>query len=71
MTQQDLDSYKIDIRPALEGSYRDRKVYTSHAPTSGMILLHMLNIAEQIEGLVEQGRTPLNTHRIVEILKCM
>lgn len=35
MAQSDLDGYRVRVRPALEGTFRGRKVYTSHAPTSG------------------------------------
>lgn len=35
LSQSDLDHYKVQVRPALQGSYRGRRVYTTHAPTSG------------------------------------
>src|SRR5712671_4853420 len=46
MTHEDLVKYKVNVSRALEGTYRDLKVYTSHAPTSGPVLLHMLNLLE-------------------------
>ena len=70
MTQSDLDSYKVRVSRAIKGTYRGRNVYTTDAPSSGRVLLHMLNLVEQIEGFVEEGRTGLNTHRVVESLKC-
>lgn len=69
LTHADLESYKVKVEPALVGTYRGRKVYTPHAPTSGPVLLHMLNMLEHYD-LSGEGRTGLNTHRIVEILKC-
>lgn len=69
MTLEDLENYEVRIAPALQGTYRGRKVYTSHAPTSGPVLLHMLNLLEQYD-LTGEGRTALNTHRLVEVLKC-
>lgn len=69
MTLEDLENYKVRVAPALQGTYRGRKVYTSHAPTSGPVLLHMLNLLEQYD-LAGEGRTALNTHRLVEVLKC-
>lgn len=71
MTLQDLADYEVKVQPALEGSYRGRKVYTTHAPTSGPVLLHMLNLLEQYEDFVKEGRTSLNMHRVIEIMKCM
>jgi len=35
LTHADLENYAVKVERALEGSYRGRKVYTSHAPTSG------------------------------------
>lgn len=70
MTLDDLAQYEVHVAPALEGSYRGNKIYTTHAPTSGPVLLHMLNLLEQYEDFVAEGRTGLNVHRLVEIIKC-
>jgi gamma-glutamyltranspeptidase/glutathione hydrolase/leukotriene-C4 hydrolase len=35
LSHVDLENYTVSIDRALEGTYRDRKVYTSHAPASG------------------------------------
>lgn len=69
MTLEDLENYKVRVAPALNGTYKGRKVYTSHAPTSGPVLLHMLNLLENFD-LSGEGRTGLNVHRLVEVLKC-
>ncbi|KAH9839396.1 gamma-glutamyltranspeptidase [Rhodofomes roseus] len=69
MTHEDLQNYAVHVRPALQGTYRGRKVYTQHAPTSGPVLLHMLNLVEHYEDLTEEGRTPLNNHRLIEAMK--
>lgn len=69
MTLTDLVGYRVKVEPALTGSYRGRKVYTPHAPTSGPVLLHMLNLLERYD-LAGEGRTGLNTHRLVEVIKC-
>ncbi|TFY78553.1 hypothetical protein EWM64_g5458 [Hericium alpestre] len=68
MTEEDLANYSVKVRPALEGTYRGRKVYTSHAPTSGPVLLHMLNLMEHHD-IFAPGRTGLNVHRLVEAMK--
>ncbi len=69
MTQKDFASYSVIVEPALNGTFMGRKVYTTHAPASGPVLLHMLNMLEQYD-LTDEGRTGLNTHRIVEVMKC-
>ncbi|KAF6761173.1 nucleophile aminohydrolase [Ephemerocybe angulata] len=66
MSQSDFLDYKVKVRPALKGTFRGRNVYTSHAPTSGPVLLHMLNLIEHYD---LEERTGLNVHRIVEIMK--
>jgi gamma-glutamyltranspeptidase len=69
MTNEDLEKYTVKVDHALRGTYRDKKVYTSRAPTSGPVLLHILNLLERYD-LVGEGRTGLNIHRFVEALKC-
>jgi hypothetical protein len=51
------------------GTYRNRTVYTTHAPTSGPVVLHILNLLENYD-LPREGRTPLNIHRVIEAMKC-
>lgn len=69
LTLEDLSNYKANTSPATVGTYRNRTIYTSGAPTSGPVLIHLLNILENYN-LPEEGRTLLNTHRFLEALKC-
>ncbi|KAF8909841.1 gamma-glutamyltranspeptidase [Mucidula mucida] len=66
MTHADLENYKVRVDRALEGTYRGRKVYTTHAPTSGPVLLHMLNLMEKYE---LEERNGINVHRIIEAMR--
>ncbi|KAJ7497284.1 gamma-glutamyltranspeptidase [Mycena latifolia] len=66
LSHADLENYTVKVEHALQGTYRGRKVYTTHAPGSGPVLLHMLNL---IEKFPMTARTPLNVHRAVEVLK--
>ncbi|KAI0066114.1 gamma-glutamyltranspeptidase [Artomyces pyxidatus] len=68
MSHADLANYRVKVERALEGTYRGRKVYTPHAPTSGPVLLHMLNLMEKFD-LPSEGRTGLNVHRYVEAMR--
>ncbi|KAH7906765.1 gamma-glutamyltranspeptidase [Hygrophoropsis aurantiaca] len=67
MTQADLRNYRVRVARALAGTYRDRKVYTADAPSSGPALLHMLNLLEHFD--LGSLRTGLNVHRTVEAQK--
>ena len=69
MTLEDLSNYKANVAPATVSTYRNRTIYTSGAPTSGPVLIHLLNILENYK-LAEEGRNLLNTHRFLEALKC-
>jgi gamma-glutamyltranspeptidase/glutathione hydrolase/leukotriene-C4 hydrolase len=64
-----MRNYLPIVQSALEGSYLGRRVYTTDAPTSGPVVLHILNILEHYD-LIGQGRTPLNIHRLIEAIKC-
>lgn len=70
LTHEDLEGYKAYVAPALEGSYFGRKIYTTSAPTSGPAILQMMNLMEHYKDLREEGRTPVNVHRLVEAMKC-
>lgn len=67
LTKTDFGNYKVIVQPALQGSYKNRTVYTSHAPTSGPVLLFMLNLHEQFDKTTDNT---LSLHRYVETLKC-
>ncbi|KAJ7647347.1 gamma-glutamyltranspeptidase [Roridomyces roridus] len=66
LSHADLENYTVKVERALEGTYRGRKIHTSHAPASGPVLLHMLNLVENFD---MSKRTPVNMHRAVEALK--
>lgn len=68
MTLEDFASYKVHVDRAFEGSFRGRKVFTTHPPSSGIVLLHVLNLIERYN-FPEEGLTGLNFHRFVEALK--
>jgi gamma-glutamyltranspeptidase/glutathione hydrolase/leukotriene-C4 hydrolase len=69
MTLEDFANYKANVQPAVKGTYHGKSIYTTHLPSGGPVLLHLMNILENYN-LKEQGRTPKNIHRFVEALKC-
>ncbi|KAF8313467.1 hypothetical protein DL93DRAFT_2167881 [Clavulina sp. PMI_390] len=68
LTLEDIAGYKPIVRKAIEGSYLGRKVYTTSAPTSGPVVLNMLNVLEHYD-LAGEGKTLLNVHRMIESMK--
>lgn len=67
LTADDFANYKPIVKAALKGNFKNRTVYTSHAPSSGPVLLHMLNLHEKFDNNADHG---LNVHRFVETMKC-
>ncbi|KAJ2083131.1 hypothetical protein H4R24_001044 [Coemansia sp. RSA 988] len=68
LTLDDFAGYQVVSREPIETYYHGRRVITGSAPTSGSILLNMLNVAEGFI-LALDGPTALNYHRIVETMK--
>ncbi|SAM02512.1 hypothetical protein [Absidia glauca] len=68
ITMQDLRDYRPKIRPTINTYYHGKKVTTASAPTSGPVLISMLNILERYN-LATLGRIGLNIHRLVETMK--
>ncbi|KAF9531606.1 gamma-glutamyltranspeptidase [Crepidotus variabilis] len=66
LSQSDLQKYNVLVNRAMKGTYRGRRVYTTHAPTSGPVLLHLLNLMEHFDLRKMNG---LNVHRLVEAMK--
>lgn len=70
LTMEDMRSYKPLIKEPSVGFYQGRKVYTSPAPTSGPTLISILNILERYNLGKFQQDFNLDTHRLVEAMKC-
>ncbi|CAO1616027.1 unnamed protein product [Sympodiomycopsis kandeliae] len=49
MTARDLRDYSIEIRPAMQGTWtKGRRVWTTPMPTSGSIVLQMMNVLQKL-----------------------
>ncbi|KAJ2910121.1 hypothetical protein GGI21_001192 [Coemansia aciculifera] len=68
LTTHDFADYAPVERTPIETYYHGRRVITGSPPTSGSILLNMLNVVEGYT-LAMDGRTAVNYHRIVEAMK--
>ncbi len=81
MTREDLAGYELRVYPAISGNYQGKTVYTTDAPSSGPVMLGMLNALEHYNLSTADAfdttrkehrastRTGLNVHRITEALK--
>ncbi|RHZ88136.1 hypothetical protein Glove_26g88 [Diversispora epigaea] len=68
MTSKDFSNYRPIIRKPLIGYYHGRKIITTPEPTSGPVLLFMLNLLEGFN-MSKTGFDSLNFQRIVETIK--
>ncbi|CAO3664093.1 unnamed protein product [Rhizopus stolonifer] len=67
-TLDDFKNYKPVIRPTISTYYNGRKITTCSEPTSGRVLLSMLNLVERFQFRTD-GLTGLNVHRLIETFK--
>ncbi|KAI7891678.1 gamma-glutamyltransferase [Mucor mucedo] len=68
LTLEDFKNYRAIERPVVNTTYNGHIVHTTSAPTSGPILLNVLNLIEPYQFSVD-GPTGLNYHRLIEALK--
>ncbi|CEP08180.1 hypothetical protein [Parasitella parasitica] len=68
VTLDDFKAYRPVIRRTISTWYNGRKITTCSEPTSGPVILSVLNLIERFQFKV-QGLTGLNLHRFVEALK--
>ncbi|KAJ2742537.1 hypothetical protein GGI20_004422, partial [Coemansia sp. BCRC 34301] len=68
LTVDDFADYAPVDRTPIETYYHGRRVITGSSPTSGSVLLNMLNVVEGYT-LAMDGPTAVNYHRIVEAMK--
>ncbi|KAK3344418.1 gamma-glutamyltranspeptidase [Lasiosphaeria hispida] len=68
LTHVDLEQYAIKVKKALSIDYRGYKLFTTQAPSSGPIMLNILNTMKNYPAEdVKNGN--LTTHRFVEAMK--
>ncbi|KAF9374942.1 hypothetical protein BGX21_003989 [Mortierella sp. AD011] len=69
LDMDDMKSYKPLLKEPMVGYYQGRKIYTTPAPTSGPVLISILNILERYDlGRFKQNAN-VEAHRLVEAMK--
>jgi gamma-glutamyltranspeptidase/glutathione hydrolase/leukotriene-C4 hydrolase len=70
LTLEDLKRYRVRVSDAIQGDWLGRRVFTTPAPTSGHVLLSVLNILSGYKHFVTDGpEHGLSAHRFIEALK--
>ncbi|KAH9443539.1 hypothetical protein Pst134EA_032769 [Puccinia striiformis f. sp. tritici] len=65
---EDFRAYTPIVDRAINTTYHGYNIWTTRPPSSGIILLHMMNILERYS-LHDHPRTELSEHRFIEALK--
>ncbi|WVN87457.1 gamma-glutamyltransferase [Cryptococcus depauperatus CBS 7841] len=70
MSLEDLKAFKALSYPAIHSTFMSKQIYSTSAPSSGGVMLGLLNILETLQ-ITENGglRNPLNVHRFIEAIK--
>ncbi|KAL2160386.1 hypothetical protein VTH06DRAFT_1559 [Thermothelomyces fergusii] len=68
MTMQDLDEYRVDVKPPLNITYGDYRLFTTQVPSSGPVMLSILQTMQQYDP-ADLSDTNLTAHRLVEAMK--
>lgn len=70
LTLDDMATYKAVVREAAAGVWQDRRVFTTPAPTSGPVLLSMLQVLSLYKNWIRDGiQSGVNMHRLIESMK--
>jgi gamma-glutamyltranspeptidase/glutathione hydrolase len=69
MTLEDLKNYTVAIQEPLSINYRDFKITSTSAPSSGEVVLSVLNAISGYSGFGEEALLNLSTHRLDEAIR--
>ncbi|KAF9584567.1 hypothetical protein BGW38_006002 [Lunasporangiospora selenospora] len=69
LTMEDMKGYKPLLKEPVVGYYQGRKIYTTPAPTSGPVLISILNILERYDLGRFKEDANVEVHRLVEAMK--
>ncbi|KAL2185227.1 gamma-glutamyltranspeptidase [Thermothelomyces heterothallicus CBS 203.75] len=68
MTMQDLDEYRVDVKPSLNITYGDYRLFTTKVPSSGPVMFSILQTMQQYDH-ADLTDANLTAHRLVEAMK--
>jgi gamma-glutamyltranspeptidase/glutathione hydrolase len=69
ITVDDLSSYKVKIRPAIDINYRGFKITSCTSPSSGAVVLSGMKVIEGFSDIGQPSMVNLSTHRVDESWK--
>lgn len=69
MTLEDLKSYKVAIRKPVQVNYRDYRLTSCGARSSGVVALQVMSIVAGYQRFGDEAMTNLSTHRLDEAIR--
>lgn len=69
MTLEDLRDYTVAVRPVANITYRDYRMFSCGAPSSGVVALSALKISEGFSDFFTPDNVNLSTHRLDEAIR--
>jgi len=69
MTMDDLKNYSVALREPAAIDYRDYRLRSCSAPSSGIVAMSAMKIVEGFDGLGEEAMLNLSTHRFDEAIR--
>lgn len=69
MTLHDLKNYSVAIRKPAQITYRDFRLTSCSAPSSGEVALSVMKTVEGYQGFGEETLLNLSTHRLDEAIR--
>ncbi|WVQ84044.1 gamma-glutamyltransferase [Cryptococcus sp. DSM 104549] len=70
MSLEDLKGFKALTYPAIHSTFLNHSIYTTSAPSSGPVMLGLLNVLEPLNITSTGGlNDSLNAHRLIEAMK--
>ncbi|KAK3293232.1 gamma-glutamyltranspeptidase [Chaetomium fimeti] len=68
MTMEDLDQYTVNVKPPLNITYGDFRLFATEAPSSGAVMFSIFKTMQEY-GREDLTNINLTTHRFVEAMK--
>lgn len=69
MTLRDLEDYAVELRKPVETSYRDFRLVSCSAPSSGVVVLAAMKTAEGYSDFGHPNAVNISTHRLSEAMR--
>lgn len=71
LSKSDLESYSVVKDQGHSMNLRGLDIHTCGFPTSGPVMLFMLNALDELDMYPSRSNSPDDLHKFIEVMKCM